>query len=102
MPYEAALSDDPCPTIRTSDDERSRAAPATRATSGSYWRRRSSARGCSRISARKREPASGCGSGTGSGDDTGLTAEEDALDLEVVVEHDHVRPAADVEPARVS
>src|SRR6059058_242391 len=76
--------------MRTVVAPRSRAAAATRAYSASCSRSRARASGCSRISARSFSPGSAGAAGTGSGDDTGLAADEDAVDLEVVVEHDDV------------
>src|SRR4029450_11196961 len=77
-PYEAALSDDPCPTIRTVVASRRCISSATRAKAASCSSSRSSASGCSRISAKNRAP--GCGGGgsgsTASGNDTFLPAHE--------------------------
>src|SRR3954452_3604855 len=98
MPYVAALSDDPCPTKRTRRP-RSRATAATRAYSSSCSSRRSKARGCSWISARKSLP--GTYSGVGSGDDTRLASQQHRLHFEVVVQHDEIRGTADVEAADV-
>src|SRR4029450_385572 len=91
-PYEAALSDEPCPTIRTVVASRRCISSATRAKSASCSSSRSSASGCSRISARNRAP--GCSGGgsasTASGNDTFLPADEHPVDLEVVVDDDDV------------
>src|SRR5919198_2487625 len=89
-PYAAALSDEPWPTIRTVVAPRSRAAAATRAYSASCSRSRARASGCSRISVRSFSPGTAGAAGMGSGDDTGLASDEDAVDLEVVVEDDDV------------
>src|SRR5687767_9919846 len=70
--------------MRTSVAPRSRIVAATRSNWESCARRERTASGCSRISARNRSPA------TGSGDDEGSAANEDLLDLEVVVEDDDV------------
>src|ERR687887_880328 len=98
-PYAAALSDEPWPTMRTVVAPRSRAAAAIRAYSLSCSSSERSACGCSRISARRWAPGSAArASAAGSGDDTRLPADEDALDLEVVVEHHHVGRQPGLEP----
>src|SRR6188508_3444080 len=90
MPKEAALSDEPWPTMRTSRASRVRTISAMRPISASCSSRRRSAAGCSRISARKRVP----GSAPFSAGDKALTANEGANDLEGVVEDDDVGGAA--------
>src|SRR3954466_15636039 len=83
--------------MRTSWTLRATAVTAMRAISSLAASSRSSAAGCSKISARKSEPgerASAC--------DTGLPCHEDALDPEVVVEHHHVGCPADPEAAEIS
>src|SRR5690242_14979886 len=60
---------------------------------------RSSAAGCSKISVRKSVPGTAA---MASARDTGLSADEHALDLEVVVQHHHVRAPADPEAAEVA
>src|SRR5438445_8934383 len=99
MPYEAALSDEPWPTSRTIVASRSRAAAATRANSRSCSSSPRSACGCSRISARNCAPGSRR-SGPASAGDELIASDQDPLDVEVVVQDDHVRGHVDLEPAR--
>src|SRR5919108_3407611 len=84
--------------MRTVVAPRLRASSATRA----YVRWCSSsarrARGCARISARKSAPGAS-GAAAGSGNDTGLAPDADALDLEVVVQNHEVGGQLDVESA---
>src|SRR5215208_36984 len=84
--------------MRISLVPRSRAMAATRAYAPSCSRSARSAAGWPRISERNVIPPA-CGSGAASGNDTSLTADADAVDLEVVVEHDEVGGQVDVEPA---
>src|SRR6476620_2489390 len=90
MPYEAALSEEPWPTIRMVVAPRSRISVAIRANSVSCSSSRSSAAGCSRISSRNWAPGSRAGASASSADDTCASFHEHALDLEVVSEHDEV------------
>src|SRR5262249_59092941 len=82
--------------MRTVLAPRSRAVAATRAKSASCSSSARSACGCSRISARKTAP--GGSATTVSGDDTGLAADADAFDLEVVVQDEQVGLGADLQP----
>ena len=52
IPYEAALSEEPCPTMRIVVAPRSRIVVATRSNASAPSSRRARASGCSRISAR--------------------------------------------------
>src|SRR5207244_657987 len=98
-PYDAALSEEPWPTIRTRFVPRSRAVAATRANSSPCSSSPSSARGCSRISARNWLPSSPTGSRSrASSDDTRLASHEHALDLEAVAQDDKIGGEVDVEP----
>src|SRR3954468_22896626 len=76
----------------------SRACAAASAYTGSCSSSARSACGCERISARKSAPR-GSGNAAASGADTRFAADADAVDLEVVVEHDEVGGQPDVEPA---
>src|SRR3954468_13697755 len=75
-----------------------RASVATRAKAASCSRSARSASGCERISARKSAPGASR-TGAGSGNDTGLAADADALDLEVVIEDHEIGRKVDVEAA---
>src|SRR5918996_2086135 len=102
-PYEAALSDDPWPTMRIVVARRSRISSATRSNSELCSRRRRSAAGCSAISARNRDPGpptgrlGGSGPATASADDTFPPVHEHAVDLELVAQNDDVGRQADRE-----
>src|SRR4051812_19610596 len=100
MPKDAALSDEPCPTNRTSFAPRLRASAATRAYSRSCRSSPRSACGCPRISARNCEPGSGGGT-CRSGCNELIASDEDALDLETFGEDDDVGGEPGVEPARL-
>src|SRR3954465_13019813 len=76
----------------------SRACAAASAYTGSCSSSARSACGWERISARKCAP-SGSGNAAASGNDTRFAADADAVDLEVVVEHDQVGREPDVEAA---
>src|SRR3954470_3963151 len=76
----------------------SRACAAASAYTGSCSSSARSACGCERISARKSAP-SGSGKAAASGNDTCFAADADAVDLEVVVEHDEIGRKPDVEAA---
>src|ERR671918_554725 len=103
-PYEAALSEDPWPTMRIVVARRSRISPATLSKAALCSRRRRRAAGCSPISARKRDPgppgrrSGGSGSATASAEDTFPPIHEHAVDLELVREHHDVRRKAHREP----
>ena len=98
MPYDAALSDEPCPTMRTSRKlALANDAPRSRAISSSCSSRRRSAAGCSRISARKRRAGRHCRLSLRHVSRLRRRAD----DLEVVVEDDEVRRPAHVDPAEL-
>src|SRR5918994_4108607 len=99
-PYDAALSDEPCATSRTSVRFVRLASAATSANSVSCASRRRSAAGCSRISSSSAAP--GGSSATGSGSDKRLAPDEHAVDLEVVVEDDQVRARAALDATHVA
>src|SRR5918994_1447022 len=96
-PYDAALSDEPCATSRTSVRFVRLASEATSANSDSCESRRRSAAGCSRISSSSAAP--GGSSARGSGSDKVFAPNEHAVDLEVVVEHDDVGAHAALDPS---
>src|SRR5919106_2303245 len=101
-PYDAALSDEPCPTMRTVVAPRSRISAATRSKSSVRSSNLASAIGCSRISARNFEPGSGgtaC-SAEASADDTVPSVHEDAVDVELVGQDHHVCRQPNGEPSR--
>src|SRR5918994_5599280 len=95
-PYDAALSDEPCATSRTSVRFVRLASAATSANSVSCARRRRSAAGCSRISSSSAAP--GVSGGTSSGSDKRFAPDEHTVHLEVVVEHDDVGAHAALDP----
>src|SRR4051794_32864060 len=89
-PYEAALSDEPWPTMRTVVAPRSRSAAPTRRYSASCSSRERRACGCSRIS------VSSCAPSGGNAD---LPRDQHAFEREVVVDDDDVRRQPRPEPA---
>src|SRR5918996_2458903 len=102
-PYEAALSEDPWPTIRIVVARRSRISAATRSNSGLCSRRRRRAAGCSAISARKHDPGPPTGRPGGSGsrasaEDTFPPVHEHAVDLQLVAQDHDVSREADRQP----